>query len=289
MNTERKPTASQRRTLNDAIDHAAAHGNTDAYVVARRDVFARMRDAGWVEEGTARVTREGYQAVARADLFAMPDVRANDLLAYVTHPGCVVRVVEVYDGGRRFSAEYVTACATCRMADRDMTPAVAGALPGPVPHRMIGAWTTPAYLVRPITGAFRNMISGLLPACGKDLRRWPFGNCTLPLAHDGDCDRIDSRPRRPANPFNCPAGYEACTGAAFPGHVAHEPHQAPSAEDEAPRGEAPDAAGLVWAGRTYGQLTRDEQRRVVAWAIGRLRAELTHPAFVKALSDELSK
>jgi hypothetical protein len=25
------------------------------------------------------------------------------------------------------------------------------------------------------------------------------------------------------NPFNCPAGYVNCTGAAFPGHVAHKP------------------------------------------------------------------
>lgn len=85
MTATRKPTPAQARVIVEAIEHAEWVGKTDAHVVARRDMYDRMRDAGWVEEGTARVTDAGRAAVGRAVEAAKVEARPAYAAADWTH------------------------------------------------------------------------------------------------------------------------------------------------------------------------------------------------------------
>lgn len=146
--TNPKPTKAQRGAILAALADAERHGRKYADFVGvgvRRDVIARMNDAGWVDGTTihATVTDAGKLAVQRADLIALADVEPGDVLVYRTHPGCAVRVIEVKGGGRLFAATYITLCGVCDGRDNH------GEATGYAPRRPGEVFDHPAYLVRP--------------------------------------------------------------------------------------------------------------------------------------------
>lgn len=159
---QRKPTAAQLRALRYAIDQGRIRimaGPSSVPGRVRRDMHARMIEAGLIDHGSWGITREGYVAVARGDAFALPNVVVGDLLRYVSHPGCVVRVTEVRNDGREFGAVYVSTCGVCEhgLGSGDPNARREPRLDHMRPQTLAGersdSWRTPAYLVEPVPAA----------------------------------------------------------------------------------------------------------------------------------------